>query len=383
MPQNTISRTRLRDIFSCGELVSVTLSSHPLYITARNQYCYRIHCTFESGRRKIVQTKYYDTEAEAEAMYPVYKKQAEEKRIAVFKCTVQEFHGYWIHSFFFDKEHSSTIEAYLLPVLGKHLIDNVSTRDLINILEKIPSSEFYRVCDAVTCFFWNAKYYYCTAQDNSTEAVHIMQEKKRAEEDLDNYYKVPSDTYSPQQLLQMLQICKLEAPSIYLPLLLASTAGLRISEILEITFRDIHFRNQTICLPLPVKNDLPRRTDTITIPEENTKMVFLTDFVMDEIKLQKERLETLQEADPDFNPGGYLIWGRDGFPRQNNFISKPYARICTKFPFPTFPWRELRRIRLSASSMKRFAETLGAESAPKPQPCRIPIDRNDLKELMQ
>lgn len=39
----------------------------------------------------MVQTKYYDTEAEAEAMYPVYKKQVEEKRITVFKCTVQEF----------------------------------------------------------------------------------------------------------------------------------------------------------------------------------------------------------------------------------------------------------------------------------------------------
>lgn len=58
-------------------------------------------------------TKYYDTEAEAEAMYPIYKKQVEEKRITVFKCTVLEFHGYWIHSFFFDKEHSRTIEAYL------------------------------------------------------------------------------------------------------------------------------------------------------------------------------------------------------------------------------------------------------------------------------
>ena len=58
-------------------------------------------------------TKYYDTEAEAEAMYPIYKKQVEEKRITVFKCTVLEFHGYWIRSFFFDKEHSRTIEAYL------------------------------------------------------------------------------------------------------------------------------------------------------------------------------------------------------------------------------------------------------------------------------
>ena len=85
MPQNTISQTRLRDIFSCGELISVTLSSHPLYIAVRNQYCYRMNCTFESGCRKTVQTKYYDTEAEAEAMYPVYKKQAEENDMPLVK----------------------------------------------------------------------------------------------------------------------------------------------------------------------------------------------------------------------------------------------------------------------------------------------------------
>ena len=59
---------------------------------------------------------------------------------------------------------------------------------------------------------------------------------------------------------------------------------------------------------------------------------------------------------------------------------------CAKCPFPTFPWKELRRIKLSASSMKRFAETLGAENSGQPQPReipKIPIDRNDLIELMK
>ena len=386
MPQNTINPTKLKDIFSNGNLVLATLSAHPLYITARNQYCYRMNCTFESGRRKMVQTKYYDTEAEAEAMYPVYKKQVEEKRITVFKCTVQEFHAYWTHSYCFDNTYNRSIAAYILPVLGKHFMDNVTASDLTDVLAKVPSSEFYRVCDAVTCFFRAARNHYCTTQDNSADAVRIMKERKKAEEDLHNYYEVPSGTYSPQQLLQMLQICKLEAPTIYLPMLLASTAGLRISEILTVTFRDIHFYNQTICLQLPVKDDLPSRTDTITIPEENKKMVYLADFVMDEIRLQRERLEACQKTAPDFNPSGYLIWGRNGFQRQNNFINQPYARICAKCPFPTFPWKELRRIKLSASSMKRFAETLGAENSGQPQPReipKIPIDRSDLIELMK
>lgn len=100
-------------------------------------------------------------------------------------------------------------------------MDNVTASDLTDVLAKVPSSEFYRVCDAVTCFFRAARNHYCTTQDNSADAVRIMKERKKAEEDLHNYYEVPSGTYSPQQLLQMLQICKLEAPTIYLPMLLA------------------------------------------------------------------------------------------------------------------------------------------------------------------
>ena len=180
MPQNTINPTKLKDIFSNGNLVLATLSAHPLYITARNQYCYRMNCTFESGRRKMVQTKYYDTEAEAEAMYPVYKKQVEEKRITVFKCTVQEFHAYWTHSYCFDNTYNRSIAAYILPVLGKHFMDNVTASDLMDILAKVPSSEFYRVCDAVTCFFRAARNHYCTTQDNSADAVRIMKERKKS-----------------------------------------------------------------------------------------------------------------------------------------------------------------------------------------------------------
>ncbi len=170
-------------------------------------------------------------------------------------------------------------------------------------------------------------------------------------------YEVPSGTYSPQQLLQMLQICKLEAPTIYLPMLLASTAGLRISEILTVTFRDINY-NQTICLQLPVKDDLP--VERIPSPSGRKHENGIPGRFCDGRDPAPEgTLGSLSENSPDFNPSGYLIWGRNGFQRQNNFINKPYARICAKCPFPTFPWKELRRIKLSASSMKRFAKRWG------------------------
>lgn len=47
-------------------------------------------------------------------------------------------------------------------------------------------------------------------------------------------------------------------------------------------------------------------------PEENTKMVYLADFVMDEIRLQRERLEACQKTAPDFNPSWIPDLGTDG-----------------------------------------------------------------------
>ena len=91
MSENTKKEPKSWEIFSAGELLCARLSSKPIYIPQRGKYCYRIRCTFSSGLVKKIQTRYYDSEEEALSMRPFHEKQAVEKRIAVFKCTVKEF----------------------------------------------------------------------------------------------------------------------------------------------------------------------------------------------------------------------------------------------------------------------------------------------------
>lgn len=383
MAQNITNDMKYMQIFSNGKLISAKLSPNPIYIASRNQYCYRIKCTFESGMCKKIQTKYYDTKAEAESMYPFYKKQTDEKRITIFKCTVYEFYTYWIRFYGFSKPHNELIKPYILPILGTKFVNNVTTSDLITILEKIPSAEFEEVYTDLAWFFEDAVEFYCAEQNNSSSAVRIVNERKKIQADQNNYCKTSSSTYSPQQLLQLLLFCKMEAPVLYIPMLLASTAALRISEIINITFQDIDFYNQSVCLPLSAKEELISRPGTVTIPEENKKVIFLPDFVMEEIRHQKERLNTLQKTNPSFNSDRYLIWGQDGMSRQNNFINKPYARICSRCPFPTFPWKAFRKIQLSPKSIKKLAEGLKSKDSATPHIYKIPIDNGYLKELMK
>ena len=91
-------------------------------------------------------------------MRSFYEKQAVEKRIAVFKCTVKEFQSLWWRCRYFDRQYNKLIKTYLIPELGNKRINEVSTEDLVKILEKIPKDgilkreKYFQVCDAYPVF---------------------------------------------------------------------------------------------------------------------------------------------------------------------------------------------------------------------------------------
>lgn len=115
MAQATKTNVKYKNAFFYGEMQSANLPSNPTYIKGRGRYCYRIKCTFESGKVLTVQTKYHQTKEEALSMYPFYKQQAEEKRIPVFKCTVKEFQSFWRHALDYNKSYHSLIKNTLFP----------------------------------------------------------------------------------------------------------------------------------------------------------------------------------------------------------------------------------------------------------------------------
>lgn len=194
---------------------SANLPSNPTYIKSRGRYCYRIKCTFESGKVLTVQTKYHQTKEEALSMYPFYKQQAEEKRIPVFKCTVKEFQSFWRHALDYNKSYHSLIKKYIIPVLGDKRINDVTTDELIKILKEteipdtqnFPMEKYSMLCDAVSSFFRNAMELYCAGQDNGTAAANAIRSHGLRIWDGSVSYDT-SEAYSFQQLLQLLKISK-------------------------------------------------------------------------------------------------------------------------------------------------------------------------------
>ena len=83
-------------------------------------------------------------------------------------------------------------------------------------------------------------------------------------------------------------------------MLLAVTAGLTVSvRSLYKKFDDVDFHNQILYLPYLPDTYLCSRPDTVILYGNARKAVFLSDLVVDEIRLQKNHLEMLHNRARD------------------------------------------------------------------------------------
>ena len=108
--------------------------------------------------------------------------------------------------------------------------------------------------------------YHCAEQDAGTEASVLMKYKETGQEEGHSSRAPVPETFSPEQVLLLLKRCQREAKSIYLPMLLAVTAGLTVPEIIGIKFEDIDLHNQILYLPYLPDTYLCSRPDTVILP---------------------------------------------------------------------------------------------------------------------
>ena len=183
-----------------------------------------------------------------------------------------------------------------------------------------------------------------------------------------------SNVYSVEQISKLLYTCKKEEPSIFIAMLLAVTAGLRISEAIAVKYQNIDFMNNKLF----VESQLGRRVtndgipgETLLTQEKRTKThnsvrdVPLADFVIDEIILQHRHYEEQKEAlGDDFHDLGYLICQDNGLPYNRQFKDDAYKRVVEKCGFRFIQWRKLPTILSQYHvSMKAISTTLGHYSS--------------------
>lgn len=172
--------------FSCGKLLTAKIYEQPRYIKARDAYCYRIKCVFSKGMEKMVQTA-YKTREEVLAEYPVYAQRVQERRVCIFKCNVKEFYIYWLEQYLpkigtpnvLVRLYAEIVSHYLIPAIGKYLLNNIKEEELEGILGKIWSDdEFDSACIVLIKSFETALEYHCIDKNVAMLAVAAARNRR-------------------------------------------------------------------------------------------------------------------------------------------------------------------------------------------------------------
>ncbi len=173
----------------------------------------------------------------------------------------------------------------------------------------------------------------------AVKAKNKMERKKESAESSNRGNAITPQhpcVYSLQQISVMLYVCKEYEPWIFMALLLALTAGLRISEIIGVKYEDIDSTHHE----LYVERQLGRSTTNEGIEDgkmatqelrpktrNRVRTVFLADFVIDEIILQRQKYEELRDNFSNFQDYGYLCFQDNGLPYNRSFARNSYIRL--------------------------------------------------------
>lgn len=212
-----------------------------IYIKARNKYCYRFILVFESGDIRTVQVGGFTNKQKARAAKEQAIVQISKGNFVPYSYTVREFYDYWLYHYMIEEKqmayntfttYKSILNSYLFPALRHKKLSGLQRKDLLRVLSRISSQSVQRTAAGVisgSLRLAQARGYISTNiyQGIAAEVKRKNLQKKRKKET-----SAPkTQVYTVKQAAHILYMCKQTEPQIYLPMLLAVTAGLRLSEI--------------------------------------------------------------------------------------------------------------------------------------------------------
>ena len=220
----------------------------PQIFFKRSFYCCKNSASSIYTTRKTMSSPNRD-----EALIQICRKQ-----FVPYSYTVKEFYDYWLWYYMWNEKdisyntymtYRNIILNYIDPALGTISLPSLKRKDLLQVLLRIPSPTVRKhACAIVSSSMQVARdknYISCNIAMKITAEVNRL---KRAEEQqlMDTYSarKRTVKVYSAAQLNCLQNICRQEKPSLYLPMLLATATGLRISELRALKYENIDFLNK-------------------------------------------------------------------------------------------------------------------------------------------
>lgn len=347
----------VKEPFFYGNIISGRSLGDVVYLASRRKYCFRLQLVFESGDVRTVQRTSSDKQT-ARMERDLALMHIARGTFIPFSYTVREFYEYWFYHHMIGEKrisyntytsYRSILNNHILPVIGHQKLDCLQRKDLIRALRKIPSRNVQRT--AIGMISGSLRY----AQERSYFPVNIysgLNYELKKSGLFQKETKTEANVYTVEQDAHLLHLCRKQEPQIYLPMLLAVTAGLRVSEAIGLKYEDIDFLNKKLTVTRQLGRSLYPENSHIERPAlsqeiqlktaRSHRQVELADFVLDEILLERQRYEKRKAEDPGFQNLGYICCQKDGRCYNRRFYTDAYNRILQQCEFPRLEWRKFR-----------------------------------------
>lgn len=320
---------------------------------------YRIRFTlhFKSGDSYKTQKSGFQTRAEATLAKDAMVADIVKQEYVPFQYTIKEVCAYWLYYYLPEEENISyhtyqtyknVLYNYCIPSWGeKRLIKDITTEDIIVMFETIPYVSTKRnAVGCVTSLFGHAMKKHYIPFNPSLAAADAVKRKLPKKEKISFDIK-----FTVEIIKQMLSVCKDNYPQIYIPLLLALTTGVRISEMIAMKYRNLDFSKGTITVSGQLGRSMEEEEDSFILSKEirpKTQNAYRTiplpQWVMDELIVRKCWYEKQKDQIENFQDKDFICCKEDGSPCHRRSFAEDFQLLLSDCGLPHMRWHDLRHV---------------------------------------
>lgn len=369
MKAKPIIKPQVPETFFWGHVIRSETTVSNIY-KDNNRYFFRITVSFSSGKKKTIRRGAYNTKREAVKIRDAILVQIENNDLVVFHYTVREFYDYWLYYYMLDDKkiayntfvsYRNVIYNHLLPRLGDMMMEDIGREHLMDFLLHLPTKALKHIAGGILggsfTYARNNRIIIQSAAQSAIKQCSRIEKKAEANEcksgKASYIKKCELNIPDPIQIGRLFTACRHSYPEHFIALLLAFTTGLRISEILALTYEDIDYSQHL----LYVTKQLGRSTNNECLPNgtiatqqirtkthHSVRNVPLPQFVIDELILSRARYEKKRNENPYFIDSGYITCHESGLPFNRSYATKPLKALLNECGIPLFHWHDIRHI---------------------------------------
>lgn len=329
----------------------------------RGKYCIRFTLTFENGEQVPKQVGGIKTLAEANQIKETILLALHDNKFVPFDFTAKEFFDFWLYYYMIDEKNISyntfmsyrnIIYNYLLKENAGTMLKDMDRSLLVKLLLDFDTQSKRNSAYGIIggAFAYAHKHNMLSSNPALSAIREVRGIVKRKAKPMETSQTSKKTTLNASQVIQILYTCKTLEPDIFIPLLLTTTTGIRISEALAVLITDIDFGKKELIL----QHQLGRTIDDtgfendelyVQLIKPKTRNGFrkipLADFVIDEIVLAIKRYQEKKDMHPDFLDYGFLACQANGKPiYKNDATYKRYRHLYEETGITYINWHGLR-----------------------------------------